>query len=105
MSWRKVKLSEVIKHRKGSITIDDNKEYKLCRVQLHRRGVVLREIIKGNQIRTKKQQICKAGDFLVAEMDAKVGGYGFVPNELDGAIVSSHYYLFELDEKKIRPTF
>ena len=106
MSWRKVKLEEVITHRKGSITIDDNKEYKLCRVQLHRkRGVVLRKIIKGNQIRTKKQQICKAGDFLVAEMDAKVGGYGFVPNELDGAIVSSHYFLFELDEKKIRPTF
>ncbi|MBI5075110.1 MAG: restriction endonuclease subunit S [Nitrospirae bacterium] len=105
MSWKKVRLGEVLSHRKGFITINDNAEYKLCRVQLHRRGVVLREMIKGKTIRTKKQQICKSGDFLVAEMDAKVGGYGFVPEELEGAIVSSHYYLFELDEDKIRPRY
>lgn len=105
MSFKQIKLGEVIKQRKGFITIDDNKEYKLCRVQLHRRGVVLREIVRGNVIKTKKQQVCKAGDFLVAEMDAKVGGYGFVPKDLDGAIVSSHYFLFELDENKIRPKY
>lgn len=100
-----MKLGEVIKQRKGFITIDDEKDYKLCRVQVNRRGVLLREVIKGALIRTKKQQVCKAGDFLVAEMDAKVGGYGFVPADLDGAIVSSHYFLFELDESKVRPKF
>lgn len=105
MSLEKIKLNEVLRHRKGFITIDDNVDYKLCRVQLHRRGVVLREIIKGSQIRTKQQQVCKAGDFLIAEMDAKVGGYGFVPKKLDGAIVSSHYFLFELDKSKIRPKY
>lgn len=94
-----------MRHRKGSITIDDAKTYKLCRVQLHRRGVVLREQLAGAAIRTKKQQICKSGDFLVAEMDAKVGGYGFVPPELDGAIVSSHYYLFELNPQKLYPPY
>lgn len=103
--WGKVKLGEVLKHRKGFVIIDDNTEYKLCRVQLHRKGVVLREKLFGHQIQTKKQQVCKAGDFLVAEMDAKVGGYGFVPQELDGAIVSSHYFLFEIDVKKIRPQY
>jgi restriction endonuclease S subunit len=38
-------------------------------------------------------------------MDAKFGGYGIIPAELDGAIVSSHYYLYELDQKKILPTY
>ena len=38
------------------------------------------------------------GEFLVAEIDAKVGGFGIVPEFLDGAIVSSHYFLFEVDE-------
>ncbi len=91
------RLGEALRHRKGSITIDDTTSYKLCRVKLHRRGVVLRQHLGGAEINTKKQQVCKAGDFLVAEMDAKVGGYGFVPPDLDGAIVSSHYYLFELN--------
>ena len=105
MKCKVVSLGEVIRHRKGSITIDDATNYKLCRVQLHRRGVVLRQHLLGAEINTKKQQVCKAGDFLVAEMDAKVGGYGFVPPELDGAIVSSHYYLFELDDSKLHPPF
>ena len=102
---RYTSLGEVMRHRKGSITINEATTYKLCRVQVHRRGVVLRQELAGAAISTKKQQVCKAGDFLVAEMDAKVGGYGFVPPELDGAIVSSHYYLFEVDKKKLHPPY
>lgn len=99
--WQSVKLSEVLRHRKCNILIHNDEEYSLCRVQLHRRGVVLREKKKGSQIKTKKQQVCRAGDLVVAEMDAKFGGYGFITNHLDGAIVSSHYYLYELDKSKI----
>ncbi len=99
--WKTVKLAEVLRHRKGNILINNDEEYSLCRVQLHRRGVVLREKKMGSQIKTKKQQVCRAGDLVVAEMDAKFGGYGFIPNHLEGAIVSSHYYLYELDKSKI----
>ena len=49
---------------------------------------------------TKKQQAARAGELLVAEIDAKVGGFGIIPPELDGAIVSSHYYLYAIDEEK-----
>lgn len=101
MSWRNVKLAEVITHRKEFITIDNSVEYKRCRVKVNRKGIVLRDLIKGVLINTKKQQVCKEGDFLVAEIDAKVGGYGFVPKQLDEAIVSSHYFLFEVDESKM----
>lgn len=99
--WPVVTLSEVLHHRKGSITIDNETQYSLCRVQLHRRGVLERGKQYGHEIKTKKQQLCKAGDLIVAEMDAKFGGYGFVPESLDGAIVSSHYYLYELDQEKL----
>jgi type I restriction enzyme, S subunit len=101
MNFKIVKLNEVVTHRKEFITIDNSVEYKRCRVQVNKKGVVLRDNIKGFLINTKKQQVCKEGDFLVAEIDAKVGGYGFVPKELTGAIVSSHYFLFEVDEKKM----
>lgn len=96
-----VSLNEVLRQRKQFFIIDDDCEYKLCRVQTNQKGIVLRSIMKGIDIKTKKQQICKENDLLVAEIDAKVGGYGIVPAELDGSIVSNHYYLFELDEEKI----
>ena len=62
---------------------------------------MLRDRIAGSAIKTKRQQICRAGEFIVAEIDAKLGGYGVVPKELEGAIVSSHYFLYEMDEKKL----
>jgi type I restriction enzyme S subunit len=97
--WEIVSLEKVIKHRKEFIEIDESKEYKRCRVKLHVQGIELRDIIQGSAIKTKKQQLCKTNDFLVAEIDAKVGGFGIVPENLDGAIVSNHYFLFEVDNR------
>jgi type I restriction enzyme S subunit len=83
-----------MEHRKEFITIDDLTTYRRPRVQLHAQGIVLRDAVLGAEIKTKKQQIARAGEFLVAEIDAKVGGFGIVPDSLDGTIVSSHYFLY-----------
>lgn len=100
-----VKLEQVLKQRKGFITIDDNEMYKLCRVQIQGKGVILRDTLIGRSIKTKKQQFCKKNDFIVAEIDAKVGGFGIVPDELEGAIVSGHYFLFEIDTTILLPEY
>lgn len=99
--WPMVPLGEVVRHRKEFIQVDDFQTYKRCRVQLHAQGVVLRDNVIGAEVKTKKQQVCRAGELLVAEIDAKLGGYGIVPPELDGAIVSSHYFLFTINEAKL----
>ncbi|MBM4301998.1 MAG: hypothetical protein FJ121_10840 [Deltaproteobacteria bacterium] len=103
--WPAVPLGEVLKHRKEFITIDDSQEYKRCRIQLHAKGIVLRDIIEGARIKTKEQQVCRAGEFLVAEIDAKVGGFGLVPEDLNEAIVSSHYFLFEINQEALDKGF
>ena len=98
MEWPMVPLGEVISHRKEFITIEPDVVYSRCRVQTSARGIVLRDRVPGSHIKTKKQQVCRAGEFLVAEIDAKVGGYGIVPSNLDEAIVSSHYFLYGINE-------
>lgn len=103
-SWPRVKLEEVLTHRKEFIAIDDSQTYTRPRVKLHAQGLVKRDRVIGAEIKTKKQQVCQTGEFLVAEIDAKMGGFGLVPQDLEGAIVSSHYFLFRakselLDER------
>ena len=100
-----VPLGEVLRHRKEFVEVDEFQTYKRCRVQLHAQGIVLRDCVTGAEIKTKKQQVCRAGEFLVAEIDAKLGGYGIVPDELDGAIVSGHYFLFGIDDAKLDRSF
>jgi type I restriction enzyme S subunit len=103
--WPMVRLGEVISHRKEFVRIDDLRTYKRCRVQLYAKGIMLRDLVTGSELKTKEQQICRSGDFLVAEIDAKVGGYGIVPEHLEGAIVSSHYFLFEVDRTRLDRNF
>jgi len=104
-SWTPTPLGEVISHRNTFVTIDDRQAYQRCRVQLNARGIVLRDRVLGVEIKTKNQQVCQTGDFLVAEIDAKLGGFGIVPESLNGAIVSSHYFLFQIDESRLRRAF
>jgi type I restriction enzyme S subunit len=105
MSFPMVALGEVVRHRNQFIQINDLESYKRCRVQLHAQGIVLRDVVPGAEIKTKKHQVCRPGEFLVAEIDAKIGGFGIVPPELDGAIVSSHYFLFVIDETRLNRRF
>ncbi|MCX5826298.1 MAG: restriction endonuclease subunit S [Deltaproteobacteria bacterium] len=103
--WPIVRLGEVLRQRKEFITIDDLTIYKRPRVRIHVQGIILRDEVPGALIKTKTQQVCQAGEFLVAEIDAKVGGFGIVPDNLQGAIVSSHYFLFVIDESKLDRRF
>jgi len=104
-SWPLIPLSEVIRHRKEFVRISDFETYKRCRVQLHAKGIVLRDTVPGSEIKTKEQQVCRAREFLVAEIDAKVGGFGVLPDDLDGSIVSSHYFLFQINHEKLDHRF
>ena len=103
--WALVPLGEAVTHRKEFVQIDDLSTYKRCRVQLHAQGVVLRDEVEGSLIKTKSQQVCRTNEFLVAEIDAKMGGFGLVPTELEGAVVSSHYFLFSPKLDRLDPQF
>jgi type I restriction enzyme, S subunit len=104
MTFPTATFATFLEHRKQFIQIKDTESYRRARVQLHWKGIVLRDEVEGALVKTKAQQIARQGELLVAEIDAKVGGVGIVPRKLDGAIVSSHYFLFEIDESKcLRP--
>jgi len=95
----------MLRLRKESFVIDDSEEYRLLTVQLHARGVRERQRLRGAEIKTKRQQRVQAGDLLVAEIDAKVGGFGIVPDHLAGAIVSGHYFLYEVKTDQVDPRY
>lgn len=98
-------MGEFLTPLSNFFTIEDTQEYQLVTVKLHGKGVVPRCFMKGSQIKTKEQQRINKDQFLVAEIDAKFGGFGIVPPELDGSIVSGHYFLYDIDRTKVFPQF
>lgn len=93
--WRLLRVAEMMSDRKDWVTIEDHSQYRRISARVRNQGIEQRDIVFGREIRTKRQQLVRAGDLIVAEIDAKVGGIGVVPVHLGGSIVSSHYFVLE----------
>lgn len=90
------------------IEVKDDIEYKQVTIKINNGGVVPRNngaTIKGLKIGTKRQHVVHAGQFIMSKIDARNGAYGIVPQELEGAIVTNDFPVFDVDAEKIVPQF
>lgn len=91
-----VPLSAVLKRIKEPISIEDGVLYKRITVRNNGRGVVQRDELYGREIGTKRQFIAHAGQLIISRLDARNGAFGIVPKELEGAVVTNDFWLFEV---------
>ena len=90
------------------IEVQDDVEYKQVTLKINNGGVVPRNngaTLVGSKIGTKRQHVIHAGQFIMSKIDARNGAYGIVPAELEGAIVTNDFPVFDVDTKKIIPQF
>ncbi|EII2985837.1 restriction endonuclease subunit S [Vibrio parahaemolyticus] len=89
--WKEESIGSLLKEVKRPVIWNDDAEYRLLSVKRRSEGVVLREVLKGHQILTKKMNIACAGDFLISKMQVVHGASGLVAKEFDGHHVSGSY--------------
>ena len=90
------------------IEVQDNVDYKQVTLKINNGGVVPRNngaTLKGSKIGTKRQHVIHAGQFIMSKIDARNGAYGIVPSELEGAIVTNDFPVFDVDIEKVIPQF
>jgi type I restriction enzyme, S subunit len=103
--WQIVELGDVLTRAKSELTIDDSVTYKQVTVRLWNKGIILRGEQEGTDIKTKRQFYVKTGQLLMSRIDVRNGAIGLVPKELDGAIVSNDFWVYDFDENQIYPEF
>lgn len=91
-----IPLSAILKRIKEPISIEDGVLYKRITIRNNGRGVVQRDELHGREIGTKRQFVAHAGQLIISRIDARNGAFGIVPKELDGAIVTNDFWLFEV---------
>lgn len=104
-AWERVKLSDFLTQVTDIVMINDDIRYSQVTVRMHNHGLVLRQECIGKDIKTKKQFRVRSGQFIFSRIDARNGAMGFVPAELNGAIVSNDFPVFEINVEKIDPLF
>lgn len=91
-----VPLSMILKRVKEPINIQDDLLYKRITVRLYGQGVLQRDEVLGKGIGTKRQFVAHAGQLIISRIDARNGAFGIVPSELEGAIVTNDFWLFNV---------
>lgn len=102
------KIGSFLKKSKNQIEIQDDAEYKQVTVKINNGGVIARNdglLKRGSEIGTKRQTVVHAGQFIVSKIDARNGAFGVISDDLEGAIVTNDFPVFDVDSSKILPQF
>lgn len=100
-----VKIGDVIRRNTTLVSIEDKTLYKQITLKTNGGGAVLRDKKWGKDIGTKKQYLAKEGQFIMSKIDARNGAFGVVSKELNDAIVTGDFPLFDVDTKIINPVY
>jgi type I restriction enzyme S subunit len=100
-----VKLGEVLRRSEETIELEPDANYRQITVKLWGKGVVLRGILTGAEIAASRQMVARCGQFILSRIDARNGALGMVPIELDGAIVTNDFPLFNIVGNRLSPTY
>lgn len=103
--YKLVPIGQFLTRNRNVIDIDDDTIYTQITLKINNGGVIERGKKKGIEIGTKKQIVVKKGQFVFSKIDARNGAFGIIPEELDGAIVTNDFPIFDIDETIINSTF
>lgn len=103
--WLTVRLGEVLRRSEETITILPDAEYREVTVKLWGKGVVLRRVVAGVSIAASRRFVARAGQLILSRIDARNGAIGIVPSELDGAVVTNDFPLFNANPEKVDRSF
>lgn len=102
-SWPLVPLGEVLTHYREYIDAPEARMYPKLSVKLYGKGVVLDAPADGTSLKMKRHQLAKSGQVILSEIWGKKGAIGFVPPEGEGALCTSHFFLFDIRHDRLEP--
>lgn len=104
-SWTPTPLAKLLKQNKTKVEISSIETYKQVTIKMWGKGVVLRDIVDGLSVNATARQVTRTGQFIVSRIDARHGALGLVPSDLDGAIVTNDFPVFDINTEEIDPRY
>ncbi len=104
-NWSKVRLGDVLQRSEAMIELQSDVKYRQITLKLWGKGVVLRGVLTGAEIAAPRQIVTRRDQFILSRIDARNGALGIVPPELDGAIVSNDFPVFNVVADQMLPAY
>lgn len=98
-------LRDVIRRVKNMVDIKDDEIYESIKVKYYNGGVESRGQNFGKDIKSKRQFKVSTNQIVVSKIDARNGAIGIIPKELNDAIITNNFMVYEVDLTKALPKF
>lgn len=98
------KLHDLLARSMETISPSVGSEYREITVRLWGKGVIERGRANGTDL-SGRRFIARAGQFIASRIDARNGAMGIVPDDLDGALVTNDFPLFNVNVDRLEPSF
>lgn len=92
------KMSEIGDYVLRNVEIEAGTKYTQITVAMKHRGLRLRRICDGSEIKSPGQSSVLDGDILFSRIDIRQGAIGFVGKDLEGGVVTRDFPVFRLNE-------
>ncbi len=99
------RIGDILSRNQTPVLVKNGTRYKQVTIRTNYKGVVLRGSQDGSAIGTKNQFAVSGGQFILSRIDARNGAFGIVPDILDGAIVTSDFLAFDINDDKVHREF
>ena len=100
-----VAIGSFLNRSRKVIEVKNGVIYKRVTIKINNGGVLLRDMAKGEDIGTKRQFLIKQGQFIFSKIDARNGAMGIVPDDLEGAIVTNDFPVFDVDNSIVNTEY
>jgi type I restriction enzyme S subunit len=105
MTYPLTPLGEVLTQDKDYIAAPEAGTYPKLSVKLYGRGVELDTPTDGTTLKMQRHQLAKAGQVILSEIWGKKGAIGLVPTAGAGALCTSHFFLFWINNERALPGY
>jgi len=104
-AWSTVPLGDLLRRSERTVLLHPETTYKEVTVRMNGKGVVERRQVQGIEIASDRRYEASAGQFIISRIDARNGASGLIPDELDGAVVTNDFPLFDVAKDRLEPAF
>jgi type I restriction enzyme S subunit len=103
-AWQRHKLGDLLTRSGEAAQPAADTEYKEITIRLWGKGVLERGRVSGASVNGRRF-IARKDQFIASRIDARNGAMGVVPDDLDGALVTNDFPLFEVNSDHLLPQY
>ncbi|MFF9806460.1 hypothetical protein ACF1G5_15220 [Streptomyces coeruleorubidus] len=103
--WQRVPVGKIACQRREIVRLVPGTEYRTMGVRWYSKGAYDRGVVTTDTVKAKSLYRVREGDFTFNRIDTQKGAFDVVSAELDGALATNEFPLYEVNEAELDARF